>query len=122
MALHIDDIIHSAGDLVVSFFISPSSVSAEVEAGVRSVVDIQEFLVVAVDGAGHSRPRPSHAEMTRYVGSFKFSTLQCPVLRLNFSHGAMECVCVIYKSLLQPRTPKQLEFTRGPDNVGTYWY
>ena len=69
MALHVDDIIDTPRDLVVSITVPQGTVSTEVQAGVASVVHVQELLVIPVDGSGHPGPWLTHAQVTRYVGA-----------------------------------------------------
>ena len=75
MALDVDDIIHPPGDLVVSVLIPQGPVPTEIETRVRTIVGVEELLMISVDGSGHSRPRLPHAEITRNTGTSKFSTL-----------------------------------------------
>ena len=63
MSLHVNNIIYPPRDLVVPTRVPQSPVPAEVESGVRPVVDVQELLVISVDGASHAWPGLADAEV-----------------------------------------------------------
>lgn len=67
MSLDVDDIIDPPCDLIVSILVPKCPVPTEVKAGVRTVVGVQELLVVSVDGPSHSWPRLSDTEITTNV-------------------------------------------------------
>ena len=69
MSLHVDDIIDPARNLVVSVLVPQRPVPCEVETGVRTVVSGEELVVIFVDGASHSRPWSSYAQVTSDVRS-----------------------------------------------------
>lgn len=64
MPFDVDDIIDTSSDLVVTTGIPQGTISTEVESRVRSIVHIQEFLVVPVYGASHPRPRLADTEVS----------------------------------------------------------
>ena len=76
VSLDVDDIVHLPCDLVVTILIPHGPVPAEVEPRVRTVVGIEELLMVTVDGPGHSWPWPPHTQVTTDVGSGHFLTLK----------------------------------------------
>ena len=79
MSLDINDIVHPPRDLVVPILVPHAPVPAEVESRVGTVVCVEEFLVVSVDGPGHSWPRPPHAQVTTNMGTSDFLTLNLGV-------------------------------------------
>ena len=81
MSLDVDDIIDPSRDLVVSVLVPQGPVPTEIETRVGTVVGVEKFLVISMDGSCHPGPRLPHTEAATRVGTNQFLTLQGDVLK-----------------------------------------
>ena len=79
MSLYIDDIVNSPSDLVVAILVPQSPVSTEIEAGIGTVVGVEELLVVSIDSPCHSWPWLPYAKVASNIGTNQFLTLKFEV-------------------------------------------